>query len=75
MTSDHVYNLQERMEQLQRVRAGKWSEKMAEMSQIRSRLGNEITSTLNEIEESSGIFLLKPVYSYSSRYACSRRLC
>lgn len=55
------------MERLQRLRAEKWSEKMTEMSRRRSVLSDEITTTLNEIENSSGIFLIKPVYSYSSR--------
>ena len=67
MTSVDVYNLQERMEHLQRVRAMKWSEKMADLGKERSELGDKITSSLKEIEESSGIFLIKPVYSYVSR--------
>ena len=70
MVSGEVYNLQERMEYLQRQRALKWSEKMAELGRERSELGNKITSSLKEIEDSSGIFLIKPVYSYVSRYVC-----
>ena len=58
------------MEYLQRVRAMKWSEKMAELGRERSELGNRITSSLKEIEDTSGIFLIKPVYSYVSRYVC-----
>ena len=69
MTSAEVYNLQERMEDLQRVRATKWSENMAELGRERNELGERITSSLKQIEESSGIFLIKPVYSYVSRYA------
>jgi hypothetical protein len=56
------------MEHLQTVRARNWSEKMAEMGRERSELGDKITSSLKEIEESSGIFLIKPVYSYVSMY-------
>ncbi|XP_028393962.1 uncharacterized protein LOC114518209 isoform X2 [Dendronephthya gigantea] len=67
MTSAEVYNLQERMEYLQRKRALKWSEKMAELGRQRSELGDKISSSLKEIEESSGIFLIKPVYSYVSK--------
>ena len=70
MTSAEVYNLQERMEHLQRKRALKWSEKMAELGKQRSELGDKISSSLKEIEESSGIFLIKPVYSYVSKYVC-----
>jgi hypothetical protein len=70
MISGEVYNLQERMEYLQRVRAMKWSEKMAELGRERSELGNRITSSLKEIEDTSGIFLIKPVYSYVSRCVC-----
>jgi hypothetical protein len=68
VTSTEVYDLQERMEHLQTVRARNWSEKMAEMGRERSELGDKITSSLKEIEESSGIFLIKPVYSYVSMY-------
>ncbi|CAB4020956.1 Hypothetical predicted protein [Paramuricea clavata] len=66
ITSTEVYDLQERMEHLQTVRARNWSKKMAEMGRERSELGDKITSSLKEIEESSGIFLIKPVYSYVS---------
>ena len=67
MVSGEVYNLQEKMEDLQKVRAMKWSEKMAELGRERNELGNRITSSLKEIEDNSGIFLIKPVYSYVSR--------
>ena len=67
MVSGEVYNLQEKMEDLQKVRAMKWSEKMAELGRERNELGNRITSSLKEIEDKSGIFLIKPVYSYVSR--------
>lgn len=75
MTSAEVYNLQERMEDLQRVRATKWSENMAELGRERHELGGRITSSLKQIEESSGIFLIKPVYSYVSRYASTLWMC
>lgn len=68
MTSAQVYHLQEKMELLQRSRALNWSDRMAELGKERSELGDKITSSLKEIEERSGIFLIKPVYSYVSRY-------
>lgn len=67
MANGDVYQLQEKMEHLQKARAVRWNEKMEEISKERNELGNRITSNLKEIEESSGIFLIKPVYSYMSR--------
>ena len=47
-------------------RARKWENKMDELSNRRNELANDLTETMSEIESQSGIFLIKPLFSYKS---------
>lgn len=48
-------------------RAKRWSDRMDEMGIERYRLANMLMETLDTIEQESGIFLIKPMYSYRGR--------
>ena len=48
-------------------RAKRWSDRMDEMGVERYRLANMLMETLDIIEQESGIFLIKPMYSYRGR--------
>ena len=48
-------------------RARQWAERMDEMGMERLKLANLLMNTLDGIEQESGIFLIKPMYSYRGR--------
>ncbi|CAH1790319.1 unnamed protein product [Owenia fusiformis] len=65
--NDNVFMILDKMESLQNKRAQKWADRMDEMGSERLRLANLLMETLNGIEQESGIFLIKPMYSYKAR--------
>ena len=48
-------------------RAKRWADKMDEMGMERMKLANVLMETFDDIERESGIFLIKPMYSYRGR--------
>ncbi|KAJ8311754.1 hypothetical protein KUTeg_011109 [Tegillarca granosa] len=65
--NENVFEILDKMEALQNQRAKKWADKMDEMGSERLRLASLLMETLDSIEQESGIFLIKPMYSYRSR--------
>ena len=53
--------------QLSFQRAKKWAEGMDHMGNDRLRFANILMETLEDIEQQSGIFLIKPMYSFKGR--------
>ena len=45
-------------------RAQRWADKMDALGSERLQLANMLMITLDEIERESGIFLIKPMFSY-----------
>ncbi|XP_078480067.1 uncharacterized protein LOC144741384 isoform X2 [Lampetra planeri] len=64
--SPPVCELLGRMETLQSKRHGHWSKQMAELSTSRMRAVEQLTRTLCDIEEESGLFLIRPYLSWAS---------
>jgi hypothetical protein len=52
-------------------RAKKWAEGMDHMGNDRLRFANILMETLEDIEQQSGIFLIKPMYSFKGRLVLS----
>jgi hypothetical protein len=65
--NDEVFHILDKMESLQNHRAQKWAEKMDCMGSERLRLAQLLMEILDDIEQESGIFLIKPMYSYKGR--------
>ena len=65
--NENVFNILDKMEELQNQRAKRWADRMDEMGMERLRIANELMETLDMIEQQSGIFLIKPMYSYRGR--------
>ncbi|XP_064645329.1 uncharacterized protein LOC135498802 isoform X1 [Lineus longissimus] len=65
--NDEVFHILDKMEQLQNRRAQKWAERMDGMGSERLRLAQLLMEVLDDIEMESGIFLIKPMYSYKGR--------
>ncbi|XP_048750682.2 myosin heavy chain, striated muscle-like isoform X3 [Ostrea edulis] len=61
---ENVFEILDKMEALQNQRAKRWADKMDDMGSERMRLANLLMETLDSIEQESGIFLIKPMYSY-----------
>nr|XP_034321473.1 golgin subfamily A member 4 isoform X2 [Crassostrea gigas] len=61
---ENVFEILDKMEALQNKRAMRWADKMDDMGSERMRLANLLMETLDSIEQESGIFLIKPMYSY-----------
>ncbi|XP_052692637.1 uncharacterized protein LOC128170920 isoform X5 [Crassostrea angulata] len=64
---ENVFEILDKMEALQNKRAKRWADKMDDMGSERMRLANLLMETLDSIEQESGIFLIKPMYSYRGR--------
>ncbi|XP_061170471.1 myosin-10-like isoform X3 [Saccostrea echinata] len=64
---ENVFEILDKMEGLQNKRAKRWADKMDGMGSERLRLANLLMETLDSIEQESGIFLIKPMYSYRGR--------
>ncbi|XP_053387320.1 uncharacterized protein LOC123542904 [Mercenaria mercenaria] len=65
--NENVFELFDKMEALQNQRAKRWADRMDEMGIERYRLANMLMETLDSIEQESGLFLIKPMYSYRGR--------
>ncbi|XP_074660248.1 uncharacterized protein LOC141912760 isoform X5 [Tubulanus polymorphus] len=65
--NDNVFQLLDKMEQLQNKRAQRWTDEMDTMDERRILLAKMLMDTLDNVEEESGIFLIKPVYSFKGR--------
>ncbi|KAK3739366.1 hypothetical protein RRG08_043921 [Elysia crispata] len=65
--NEEVFEVLDKMEDLQNRRARQWAERMDEMGIERLKLANLLMDTLDTIEQESGIFLIKPMYSYKGR--------
>nr|XP_022306043.1 uncharacterized protein LOC111112655 isoform X13 [Crassostrea virginica] len=61
---ENVFEILDKMEALQNKRAKRWADRMDDMGSERMRLANLLMETLDSIEQESGIFLIKPMYSY-----------
>ncbi|XP_069102203.1 uncharacterized protein [Argopecten irradians] len=66
--NENVFEILDKMEALQNERAKTWADKMDQMGSERIRLANLPMETLDSIEQESGIFLIKPMYSYRGRF-------
>ncbi|XP_076439302.1 uncharacterized protein LOC143278152 isoform X3 [Babylonia areolata] len=62
-----VFDTLDKMEALQNQRARQWAEKMDSMGMERLRLAAMLMDSLDSIEQESGLFLIKPMYSYRGR--------
>ncbi|KAL8591259.1 hypothetical protein ACOMHN_017583 [Nucella lapillus] len=62
-----VFDTLDKMEALQNQRAHQWAEKMDFMGIERLRLAAMLMDSLDSIEQESGLFLIKPMYSYRGR--------
>lgn len=65
--NQNVFELFDKMEALQNQRAKRWADRMDEMGVERYRLASMLMETLDSIEQESGLFLIKPMYSYRGR--------
>ncbi|XP_041355859.1 GRIP and coiled-coil domain-containing protein 2-like isoform X3 [Gigantopelta aegis] len=65
--NEDVFEVLDKMEALQNERARRWADRMDEMGAERLRLANILMDTLDGVEEESGLFLIKPMYSYRGR--------
>ncbi|KAK2167423.1 hypothetical protein LSH36_28g08067 [Paralvinella palmiformis] len=64
---EEVFQVLDKMESLQNERAKRWAEHMDQMGEERLHLVSELMTTLDSIERESGIFLIKPMYSYKGQ--------
>ncbi|KAK7096389.1 hypothetical protein V1264_005690 [Littorina saxatilis] len=62
-----VFDTLDKMEALQNQRARHWAEKMDTMGVERLRLAAMLMDSLDNIENQSGLFLIKPMYSFRGR--------
>ena len=62
-----VFSTLDKMESLQNKRAQRWGDKMDGYANDRERLAEELTSSFVNLEQETGIFLIKPVYSLKGR--------
>ncbi|KAF6018308.1 hypothetical protein EB796_023394 [Bugula neritina] len=54
----------EKMENLQNKRTQRWMNKMDALAEKRAELANELMLSLEDLEQESGIFMIKPMFSY-----------
>jgi len=62
-----VFSTLDKMESLQNKRAQWWGDKMDRYASDRERLAQQLTSCFENLEQETGIFLIKPVYSLKGR--------
>ena len=62
-----VFSALDKMEELQNKRAQRWGDKMDEYANDRERLAVQLTACFQNLEQETGIFLIKPVYSLKGR--------
>lgn len=56
------------MEALQNTRAQRWGNQMDKYAFEREQLAQQLTSCFENLEQETGIFLIKPVYSLKGRW-------
>ncbi|XP_052059105.1 myosin heavy chain, striated muscle-like isoform X5 [Mytilus californianus] len=64
---ENVFEVLDKMENFQNKRAKQWADGMDHMGNDRLRFANILMETLENIEQQSGIFLIKPMYSFRGR--------
>lgn len=64
---ERVFSTLDRMEALQNRRAQRWGDKMDRYAGERERLAEQLTACFENLEQETGIFLIKPVYSFKGR--------
>ncbi|XP_071141114.1 myosin-10-like [Mytilus edulis] len=64
---ENVFEVLDKMENFQNKRAKQWADGMDHMGNDRLRFANILMETLENIEQQSGIFLIKPMYSFKGR--------
>lgn len=64
---EQAFDTLDKMEALQNQRARLWAEKMDVMGLERLRLAAMLMDSLDSIEQESGLFLIKPMYSFRGR--------
>ena len=62
-----VFSALDKMEALQNNRAQRWGDKMDRYANERERLAEQLTACFENLEQETGIFLIKPVYSVKGR--------
>ena len=62
-----VFSTLDKMESLQNKRAERWGDKMDKYASERERLAEQLTTCFENLEQETGIFLIKPVYSFKGR--------
>ena len=62
-----VFSTLDKMESLQNKRAERWGDKMDKYASERERLAEQLTTCFQNLEQETGIFLIKPVYSFKGR--------
>ena len=62
-----VFSTLDKMESLQNKRAERWGDKMDKYASERERLAKQLTTCFENLEQETGIFLIKPVYSFKGR--------
>ena len=65
---ESVFSTLDKMEALQNKRAQRWGDKMDGYASERGRLAEQLTACFENLEQETGIFLIKPVYSMKGRY-------
>ena len=65
---ESVFSTLDKMEALQNKRAQRWGDKMDGYANERGRLAEQLTACFENLEQETGIFLIKPVYSMKGRY-------
>ena len=63
-----VFFTLDKMESLQNKRAQRWGDKMDRYANDRELLAQQLTTCFENLEQETGIFLIKPVYSLKGRY-------
>ena len=62
-----MFSTLDKMESLQNKRAERWGDKMDKYASERERLAQQLTTCFENLEQETGIFLIKPVYSFKGR--------
>lgn len=64
---ESVFSTLDKMEALQNTRAQRWGNQMDKYAFEREQLAQQLTSCFENLEQETGIFLIKPVYSLKGR--------
>ena len=64
---ESVFLTLDKMEALQNTRAQRWGNQMDKYAFEREQLAQQLTSCFENLEQETGIFLIKPVYSLKGR--------